>query len=189
MRRRSGLTLVEVLVAASIGVVLMTAAFVMYMTSAASFDQAHERLVLNDQARRAMNLMTNELRWTTRTSSGNPSPNLSIPSSPNNKQIQFHLPEDDDGDGLYTDEDGEVEWATSDTITYQYIPGLKILRRSFKGDHTTLADNVSAVSFSDIGIDPTLGNRELKIILTLSKTTPKGKIISMTLTGIVGLRN
>lgn len=189
MNRRSGMTLIEVLIAGAIAVVLMTAAFVMYMTSAASFDEAQERLVMYDQARRAMNLMINELRWTTRTSSGTPSPNLSIPSSPNNKQIQFHLPEDDDGDGYYTDEDGVVEWATSDTITYEYIPGLKILRRSFKGDHKTLADNVWGVSFSDIGIDPTLGTKELKIVLTLSKTTPKGKTITMTLTGMVGLRN
>jgi type II secretory pathway pseudopilin PulG len=183
------MTLVEVLIVAAIGVTLMTAAYVSYMTSSSSFDLAQERVALDDQARRAMNSMINELRWTTRTSSGNPSPNLSIPSTPNNKQIQFHLPEDDDGDGFFTDENGEVEWATSDTITYQYIPGLKILRRSFKGNHTTLAENVTDVTFSDIGIDPTLGTQELKITLSMSRITPKGRTITAFLIGMVRLRN
>lgn len=181
--------MVEVLVVAALGVVLMTAAYVSYLTSAQSFDAAQERVALCDQARRAMNAMVNELRWATRTSSGNPSPNLAIPSTPNNKQIHFHLPEDDDEDGFYTDEDGAVEWATNDSIDYQYIPGQKVLRRLFKGDHTTLAENVTDVTFSDITIDPTLGIRELKIVLSMSKTTPKGKVITTTLTGIVVLRN
>jgi hypothetical protein len=103
--------------------------------------------------------------------------------------VHFHLPEDEDGNGLITDANGKIEWDTNDSIDYQYIPGQHVLRRLEKGQQRELVQDVSDVQFIDADIDPTLSPYEVKIILTLSKVTPKQRNISITLSSIVRLRN
>ncbi|MFH1678399.1 MAG: hypothetical protein ABH914_02135, partial [Candidatus Omnitrophota bacterium] len=154
-----------------------------------TWDIAVEQADLQAQARNALRYMVTELRNATRTSTQNPSPNLSIPSEPNNKQIQFYLPEDKDENGLITDANGQIEWGTSNMIHYQYIPGQKELRRLEKGEQKIFARNISDVQFIDINIDSSLAIDELKIVLTLGKVTKKNRNLSVTLTSIVALRN
>jgi hypothetical protein len=144
---------------------------------------------LQAQARVALNNMVSELRNATRTSTQNPSPNLIIPSAPNNKNITFNLPVDKDNNGLITDANGIIEWDTNNAIQYQYIPGQEQLRRLEKGNQAILANNVSDIQFIDHGIDSSLSLNELKIILNLNKTTPKQRNISVTLSTILNLRN
>jgi len=147
------------------------------------------KVYLQGQTRSAMRLMVMELRNTTRTSTQNPSPNLSIPSTPNNNSIQFYLPIDKDSNGLITDANGQVEWDTSNKIKYDYIPGQHILRRLEGGQQRILAKDVTDVSFSDITIDPALGINEVKITLTVNKTVARNRQLSFTLQTVVRVRN
>ena len=185
----SGFTLVEILVASAIFVVMLGIMYGIYISGLDVYGTGSYQVDLQAQARLALNYMVLELRNATRTSAQNPSPNLSIPSVPNNKQIHFYLPQDKDGDGLITDANGEIEWDTNNQIDYQFIPSQKILRRLEKGDQKIFASDVSDVQFMDINIDHTLSIGELKIILTLSKTTPRHRNISITLSSNVALRN
>jgi len=185
----SGFTLVEALVVSSIFIVTLGMIYGVYISGFDVWDVQRYQADLQAQARVALNYMVSELRNATRTSTQNPSPNLSIPSTPNNKQIIFHLPEDKNGDGLITDANGDIEWDTNDPIKYEYIPGQKELRRLEKGVKRILAREVSDVQFIDTSIDSTLHINELKIILTLSKTTPRKRNVAVTLSSIVALRN
>ncbi len=187
--RNSGFTLVEALIATAISVIAMGMMYNIYLSGSKAWEDTNERADLQAGARWAMNYMVSELRNATRTSSSNPSPNLVIPSHPNNKSIIFNLPQDNDGDGLVTDSSGAIEWDTNNAIHYQYVPGQKLLRRLEKGVQTTLAQNVSDVQFIDASIDPTLSIYELRIILALNKTTRRKRDISATLSAVVRLRN
>jgi type II secretory pathway component PulJ len=188
-KKHSGFTLVEVLFASAISIIALGIMYGVYISSFETWDIAIEQIDLQAQARNTLRYIITELRNATRTSTQNPSPNLSIPSEPNNKQIQFYLPIDKDEDGLITDTNGQIEWGTSNKIHYQYIPGLKELRRLEKGEHKVFSSNVSDVQFIDIDIDPSLAIDELKIVLTLGKVTKKHRNLSVTLTSIVALRN
>jgi prepilin-type N-terminal cleavage/methylation domain-containing protein len=188
-KSKSGFTLVEILIVTAISLVVGGMILRIYISSSNIWDENVLQADLQARARNALNFMVNELRNATRTSTQNPSPNLSIPSTPNNKSIHFHLPEDKDGNSYITDADGDLEWDTNDSIDYQYVPGQKILRRLEKGEQVILANNVSDVQFIDAGIDSSLYLDELKIILTLQKSTPKQRSVSVTLTAMVNLRN
>lgn len=186
---KTGLTMIEVLLTAIIFIIVLEVMYGIYFSGLDIWETARFKAEIQSEARSALNYMISELRNATRTSTQNPSPNLSIPSTPNNKSIMFYLPKDKDGDGLVTDSDGDIEWATNNQIDYQYIPGQKELRRLEKGEQKIIAEDVSGVQFIDIDIDPTLAINELKVILTLERNTPKQRNISTTLSFIVALRN
>jgi len=95
-----------------------------------------------------------------------------IPSKPNNNSVDFYLLFDIDGNGLIIDSIGNTEWDTSNKIQYQYIPGLKQLRRLEGGNQYIIANDVTSIEFEDNSINPALYNNELKIILTLKRLTP-----------------
>jgi prepilin-type N-terminal cleavage/methylation domain-containing protein len=187
--RNSGFTLVEILIASAILVIAMGMMYNTYLSGSKVWENARESADLQAQARWAMNYMVAELRNATRTSTSNPSPNLSIPSHPNNKSIIFYLPQDNDGDGLITDSSGAIEWGTNNAIHYQHVPGQSLLRRLEKGVQTSLSQDVSDVQFIDASIDSSLSIYELRIILALNKTTQRQRNLSVTLSAIVRLRN
>lgn len=188
-KNNAGFTLIEILISSAIFIAVLGIIYSIYVSGFEVWDVERYQADLQAQARSALNSMVTELRNTTRTSTQNPSPNLSIPSTPNNKSIHFYLPGDKNNDGLITDANGAIEWITNSPIDYQYIPGQKELRRLEKGNQTILAQDVSDVEFIDITIDPTLFINELKIILTLNKTTPHQRNVSITLSSIIRLRN
>lgn len=186
---KRGFTLIEVLVASSIFVMVLGAIYSSYRAGIDLWENAESTTDLESQARQAMTTMVFELRNATRTSTQNPSPNANITSGPNLKQIDFVLPEDSNGDGYITDAAGVIEWNTSTHIQYKFIPGQKYLRRQEPGDLRVLCYDVSNIQFSDITSDSTLALNEIKIVLTLSKTTPRGRVMTFTLTSVVKLRN
>ncbi len=186
---KRGFTLIEVLVASSIFVVVLGMIYSSYRAGLDLWENAESTTDLESQARQAMTFMVSELRNATRTSTQNPSPNANITSGPNLKQIDFVLPEDANGDGYITDSNGAIEWDTNTHIQYKFIPGQHYLRRQEPGQQRVLAYNVSDVQFFDITSDATLALNEIKIVLTLSKTTPRGHTLTFTLTSVVKLRN
>ncbi len=192
LRRRDnskGLTLIEVIVATSISIIVITFIYYMYWSGNELWEIKSYQTDLQAQGRRVMAEMVKELRQATRTSTQNPSPDLVIPSQPNNKDAAFYLPTDADGDGLITDSNGAIEWDTSNRIEYQYVPGLKLLRRLEKGEQRTLSLDVTDVQFIDAGIDNQLYPNEVRIVLTLSRLTPRQRTVTLTFTAIVRLRN
>lgn len=189
-KNNSGFTLVEVLVATTILIMVVGIMYGIYSAGQDIWEAARYQADLQAQARRAMDFMVSELRNTTRTSTQNPSPNISIPSKPNNKELFFYLPEYDEINARpVLNANGNMKWATNNQIKYQYIPGQRELRRLEKGQHRILARDVSNVEFIDRSIDSSLFINEVNIILTLNKTTPRQKNISVTLTSTVRLRN
>lgn len=189
LKRSRGFTLIEVLIASSISIITISMIYMIFAAGNDLWETKRYQADLQAQGRLAMNRMVAELRQTTRTSAQNPSPDLKIPSKPNNKDVSFYLPIDKDGNGLITDVDGNIEWETNNKIQYHYIPGQKQLVRLEKGDKTTLANDVSDVQFIDNSIDGKLYLNEVKIVLTLFITTPRQRTISMTFTSVVKVRN
>ena len=186
---QSGFTLAEILVAGSIlaviGIImvsLLTQGLNLWQVITSQSD-------MRSYARNAMNYMAQELRNATRTSKESSSPNLTIPSKPNNNSVDFYLPVDEDNNGLIIDAAGATEWDKSNKIQYQYIPGLKRLRRMEKGNQHIIADNVTSIEFEDNSINPALQDNELKITLVLSSLTAQHRAVSVNLVSIVKLRN
>lgn len=186
---QGGFILVEALVVIGIIAVIGTIMLSFSIQGSNLWQLITSQSDLRSAACNAMNYMTQELRRATRTSSEIPSPNLTIPSKPNNNSVDFYLPLDMDGNGYIIDSIGSTEWDKSNKIQYQYIPGLKQLRRLEKGNHYIIANHVTSIEFEDNSINPLLYNNELKIILTLEKLTPQQRAVSVTLTAIVKLRN
>jgi len=191
MRAQDGFTLAEVLVATGIFAMIAGIMLSFLVQGSNLWQLITNQSDLRSAARNAMNYMTQELRKSTRTSSDIPSPNLSIPSKPNNHSVDFYLPKDSDTDhnDLIINDTGATEWDKSNKIQYQYVPGLKRLRRLEKGNQFIIANGVTLIEFEDNSINSALYNNELKIVLTLERPMPQNKTVSVTLTSIVKLRN
>lgn len=190
--KQGGFTLIEAVVSVGIFSIISAVMLSFFIQGTALWhlviNQSDSRLV----ARNTMNYLTRELQNATRTSNLNPypsRPNLVIPSKPNNTSVDFYLPVDNDGNGFIIDAIGDTEWDLNNKIQYQYVPGLKILRRLEKGNQYIIANNVSSIEFEDKSINPALNNNEVKIILTLERVIQQKRTIFITLTSIVKLRN
>jgi prepilin-type N-terminal cleavage/methylation domain-containing protein len=189
-RSPNGFTLVEVMIASVISLMAISMIFGIFASGKDVFEVKRAQADLQARGRQAMNFMARELKSATRTSNRTPSPNLDIPSTPNNKQVDFYLPQDKDGNGDITNAtSGLIEWDTNSKVQYQYVPGQEWLRRLVNGDQTTIAWNVTDIRFIDADIDNSLYNNELKIILTMKQATAKGRTINMTFTSMAKLRN
>ena len=184
-----GFTFTEVLVASGLLVIVSGALYGLYLFNLEAVESSRCGMYLQAQARIALNCMGAELRNATRTSSQAPSPRLSIPAAPNNTSIRFYRPKDLNGATLLNSTTGLIEWGTDDPIDYQYLPASKQVVRIQQGITRVVAREVTDLRFSDIAIDPTLSIYEIRIVLTLSKTTVRQKVITLTRVAIVKLRN
>jgi len=190
-QKKRGISLMEVLIVAVIFSIMGTVLINAYIQGTRMWNLTTANSDLRIVAYLAMNNMVNELRRTTRTATSNPSPNLAIPSKPNNHSVDFYLPKDTDTDNntLIIDDFGNTEWETNNMIQYQYIPGQKRLRRLEKGQQDIIADDVELIEFEDASITPSLYNDELTIALTLSRATRDGRTVTASVNSIVKLRN
>jgi prepilin-type N-terminal cleavage/methylation domain-containing protein len=189
IKRKNGFTFAEVIVAAGIFGVISAIMLSFFIHGSSFWQLITNQSDLRSTARNALNYMEQELRNATRASTGNPSPNLTIPSKPNNNSVDFYLPSDIDGNGSIINSTGGTEWDTSNRIQYQYVPGQKQLRRLEQGNQHIIANDAAVVEFEDNSIDSALLNNELRVILTLQKVTPLNRSVSVTLTSIIKLRN
>ncbi|MCM8788083.1 MAG: hypothetical protein NC935_08575 [Candidatus Omnitrophica bacterium] len=187
--KKNSLSLIEVVISSGIIITIFFLVYNWYFSTTNLTETTKIKTELQAKARYAMQFMINELKNTTRTSTQNPSPNLVIPSKPNNKSVHFYLPKKDSKGDINLTDDNNIEWDSDNQIKYEYIPGQKILRRLEKGNQKILANYVTDVQFIDHNIESSLALNEVKIILTLSKETKKNRNVELTLTGIVNLRN
>ncbi|MCX5703054.1 MAG: type II secretion system protein [Candidatus Omnitrophica bacterium] len=188
-KKQQGFTLVEVLLSAGISAIISTIILGLVIQGSNIWQSVTSQSDLRSVARNALNYMSQELRNTTRASTENPSPNIAIPSKTNNRSIDFYLPLDIDDNGFIVDVLGKTEWDKSNKIQYQYIPGLKQLRRLEKGHQHIIANEVSDIRFEDNSINSALKNNELRITLNLSRSISGQKEVSEALTAVVKLRN
>lgn len=192
--KQGGFTLVEVAVSVGIFCIISAVMLSFFIQGTALWDLVINQSDARSVARNTMNYLTKELQNATRTSelSAHPNPpNLVIPSKPNNTSVDFYLPVDNDTDNndFIIDDIGDTQWDLGNKIQYQYVPGLKILRRLEKGNQYIIANNVSSIEFEDRSINPALHNNEVKIILTLQRAIQQNRTIYISLTSIVKLRN
>ena len=184
-----GLTIMEMLMAALIFAIVSTLTALFFIQGSSLWESITGQSDLRSVARNAMTYMTQELRNATRTGTGHPSPNMVIPSKPNNHSIDFYLPADLDGNLLIIDALGNTEWDTNNKIQYQYVPGLNILRRLEGGNQYIISHEVSNIEFEDNSIDSSLAINEVRIKLTLQRLLPQNKTASVSMAAVIRLRN
>lgn len=193
-KNSSGFTLVEAIISVAISVIIIAAIYSVYKAGNDIWDVKRIQADLQAEGRTAMVEMTEELKQTTLSQTV-------IPAAPGNTNILFHLPLSS-WNGTNTvlsinNATGALMWDAADTIQYQLandvITGQKILVRlqtnATTNTNRTLARDASSVQFANYVINNQLYLNELKIILTLSKITPKQRNISITLSSIVRMRN
>jgi type II secretory pathway pseudopilin PulG len=186
--RRAGFTLVETMV---VGTIMLSMSLVATVWLTGMSDLWWTTMIqseLRTQSQQVMNRVLAELRSGTRTSPGSP-PNAAIPAAPGNTTMTFYLPTDLDADGTIIDAIGNTEWDVANEIQYVYDAGARQLLRVQGGTTVVFAHDVDAVTFEDADIDPALNANEVKITLTLEKTTPQQRTVAATAVEIVKLRN
>ncbi|HTY44476.1 MAG TPA: prepilin-type N-terminal cleavage/methylation domain-containing protein [Patescibacteria group bacterium] len=187
--RAHGFTLIELLVGMVIFLIGLGLIYAIYFSGQDIWELERTKLDMQAGARTAATQMANELRRTTRTSTQGPSPNAVIPAAPNNTQITFYLPRDADGDTIPDVANDLIIWNINNPIVYRYVPAQKELRRLENGIEKVLARDVTDVRFFDANIDGSLLLNEIKVVLSLGKTTAKNRTVAFSLTSMVRLRN
>jgi prepilin-type N-terminal cleavage/methylation domain-containing protein len=189
MMRRHGFTLIELLVGMVIFLVVLGLIYSIYFSGQDLWELERNKLDLQAGARIALTQMANELHKATRTSTQNPpSPNAVIVPA-DNTYITFYLPQDADADGIPDVANDQITWNLNNSIVYKYVPAKKELQLVQNGVVKVLARDVTDVRFSDVGIDGSLLPPEIKVALSLGKTTAKKRNIAFNLTSIIRLRN
>lgn len=188
----SGFTLIEILIASALAVMVIAIIYSIYAAGSDIWEIKRYQTDLNAQGRQVISAVISELRKTTRTSLQAPSPNLIIPASPNNNNITFYLPQVTNSSVVTNATDGAIVWDMNNTIQYVFDSGTKELRRIEMIDpagNRTMAHDITSIQFIDNSINGSLYLNELKVLLTLAKTTPRQRNISATLSSVIKLRN
>lgn len=187
-RPRQGFTLVEMLVVGSLTMLIGGVLLEFSMRHMDFLNTTAMQSDLRSQTHLAMEAMLKELHHGTRAAAGSP-PNVSIPAAPNNTGMTFYLPADVDGNGMIIDAAGTIEWVTANPVQYVYDAPSQQLRRTDTAGTRVLANSVTAATFEDRTITPTLPTDEVRIRLTLQGTTPRGRTLSASDTAVIQLRN
>ena len=185
---RMGFTLVETMVA---GTIMLSMSLIATLWLTGMSDLWWTTTIQSElrmQGQQVMNRLLAELRSGTRTAAGSP-PNATIPAVPNNTSMTFYLPRDLDNNGTIIDATGNTEWDVANNVQYVYDAGQRQLLRVQGGNTLIFARDVSGVTFEHSGINAALRPNEVKITLTLQRTTPQRRTVSATAVEIVKLRN
>lgn len=182
-------TLVETMIAG--GLLLAIGSMVLlWLLGASDFwwtSSTQSQLRLNTQ--QTISRVLSDLRNATRATPGTP-PSVSIPAAPGNTTITFYLPTDLDGNGSIIDANGAIEWDLANSLQYSFWPPPHAQLRRIQGaQQVVVANDVTNVQFADRSIDGSLASNEVKITLTLTRTTPQQRTVTATSTAIVKLRN
>ncbi len=183
-----GFTLVETMVASGI-LLSMGLITVLWLTGTSSlwWTSTTQAQVRSD-VQQSISRMAAELRSATRTAAGSP-PNAVVPAAPGNTTVTFYLPADADGDGTIVDAIGNTEWDAANAIQYNYVAASRQIQRVRAGQTTILANDVTSVTFNALNTDATLSPNEMRMTMTMQKTTPHGRTVSATSIATVKLRN
>ena len=188
----SGLTLIEILIASVLTTVVIAIIYSIYAAGSDIWEIKRYQTDLKAQGRQVISAVVSELRKTTRTSLQTPSPNLIITAVPNNNNITFYLPQVANNSVVTDAANDTIAWDMNNTIQYVFDSATKQVKRLEIIDPTgnrTMANDVTNIQFIDNSINGSLYLNELKVLLTLAKTTPRQRNISTTLSSVIKLRN
>jgi type II secretory pathway component PulJ len=172
---KKGITILEMFIAISILLLLISSAFSLLTRSRDTWLTGEARIALRQELMKTVVQMEKELKQT------RPSKiNLSIASS--SSSISFKTPQDNDNDTTVLDSSGNVEW--SGNITYLRNNANQLVR-NMSGTASILANNISALQFTR----PSSPDDILQINITARKTTATQRVIQDTETILVKMRN
>jgi len=179
-----GLTIVEVAISSIILSVIAGLLITAYMQGISIFQTADINSTLQGNARTAFNMLSLDLRKTSRNQI------QIIQNNPfsGTDTIIYHLPRESAGMPVLTG-DNTIDWNTS-TITIgldQIEP--KRLVKDIDGVKAPITHNVKSIRFIDHTIDSALQLDELKVILNMEETGTAGKVYNLTYTCIINMRN
>ncbi|MBI3320950.1 MAG: prepilin-type N-terminal cleavage/methylation domain-containing protein [Candidatus Omnitrophica bacterium] len=186
LRRRRGFTLIELLVVSGILIVIGGAFFIFGNRLVDLWETSTYQSDLRARTQLTLDRIGRELRHATRGAAGSP-PNVSIAAD--KTAVTFYLPTDQDLNGLIIDAAGQIEWDAMNPIQYQYVPASQQLTRVVGGTSQVVAGDVSDAVFQDATSDASLLPDEVKVRLTLQKSTPHQRTIVTGSTAIIQLRN
>lgn len=178
--KSGGWTLLELIMAGSVLLIVVAAAFNFLNVQTDLWEYSTTQTDTRSDLERALDAMARELRNARRVTPGS-SPSITIPNAPGNTTMTLYIP-----DAVDT-ATGAVTW--SDAIQYVYDSPSQQLRRVQDGDTRILASNVTAATFTDKAIDNTLYANEVKVAVTLQRTTPHQRTVTASGSSIVRLRN
>jgi type II secretory pathway pseudopilin PulG len=189
-KRKSGFNLVEMIAATAIFIILAVITLSFFVQGSNMWRLTSDQSDLRSFSRSAIAYMTQELRSATRRPEAldyaNDPPYLYIPPKPNNNSITFYLPL---SDGAIVDTAGNTIWDTDHPVQYYYNAGTKQLLRQQDENQRIIANDVSSVAFEDSSTTAALNISQVKITLTIAKTSTAKITTNVTLTGIVKLQN
>jgi hypothetical protein len=182
--RKDGFTVVEMLVTAFLFVLVMLAVVTAGIQMRSIFQSTDISAVLQQEARVAIRVITDDLRKTNRS-------RITITRDypeAGTDRIVYELPQDSDSDGV-PDFSGGLIWDIN-TVTIQLEEaGSTRLIRSQGSDTTVLAENVKSINFADSGIDTSLYINEVKIDLELEGSVGATRTTGILYTFFVRMRN
>lgn len=185
-RSPRGFTMVEVMIASVIFAIICVAVMMFANRQTDFWEMSTTQADLRVEAEQAVNRMGQELHMASTTAAG---ASIAIPTpAPNNISITFYLPNDNDNNGTILDNIGSVEWSNA-PVQFQYNAGARELRRVVGVNQQTLAHDVQVLTFENRALNAALQNNEVRINLTLQRTTPHQRVVAATATAIVVLRN
>lgn len=184
-RQQRAMTIPELVVTSLIMTVSTLAMARFLNVESRFFHQSVSQSNVDQHTQLALDRITHELRNATRREPASP-PNATLVAS---DRLRFYLPTDADGNGLITDAFGDTEWDEANPIDYVFDAGLQQLQRVSGADTVVLATDVIAVQFDDQSTDNTLMLDEVRIQMTVQRTTTRQDTVTSNRTAVVRLRN
>ena len=181
-----GWTFIEMVVVTVVLIVVITGVLVFLNIQSDFWELSTTQTDTRSDVERAMADMTKELRLARRVTPG-VAPNITV--APGNAAITFYVPTDMDGLTGVLDSIGNVEWNTANPIQFTYDAASQQLRRIEGGVTRVLANDVTSATFRDQATDNTLLANEVKMALTIQRTTPHRRTVPASATTVVRLRN
>lgn len=188
MRGRGGFTLVETMVVSAI-LVSMSLIITLWLNGVSDlWWTTSVQSQMRTFAQQGVNRVIAEIRTGTRTGAASP-PNAVIPAAPDNTSITFYVPADLDANGTVIDAFGNIEWNTAEPVTIAFNAAERRLERTQDGATIILTNDVQACTFEDMTINAALNPNEVRINLTLQRTTPLRRVLTANAAEVVKLRN
>lgn len=181
MKKKRGLTLIEIVVVTAIGAGLMGLILTILLQTRGTFQNSESTVAMQENARLIIAKLSQELR--------NSSPNqISItqnsPASGTDTLV-YHLAKDADGNDIPDLTAGDaIDWGNA--ITIQVNPAEK---RLYKNGSEILGNNIKSINFTNHAMDGSLYTNELKIDVEMEITAAGGKVYNITISSTVNMRN
>ncbi len=183
-----GWTILEMMLAGSV-FMIVSGGVVTFLNQQSDFwEYSTTQTDVRADVERALQNMSMELRLARRVTPG-AAPNITIPASPNNTAVTFYVPTDVDGLTGVLNSLGDVEWNEANPIQFTYDAASRQLRRIEGGATRILGTDITAATFRDITMDNTLLSNEVRINVTMQRTTPHQRIVTASGATVVKLRN